>query len=165
MLNEVFFQDARVPAGNLVGERDEGWQVAMSALNLERSGIESIGRARGLLEDMVAYAKETMRHGGPLFNLAGVRSRLAEMSVRIEACRLAAYRVAWLRDQGQSPVYESSMSKLLSSEMWQQFRRHGHPSAGPVRLPGTRFRTRASRWEGCRGVRERRLRDHIRGHI
>ena len=121
MLNEVFFRDVRVPAGNLVGERDEGWQVAMSALNLERSGVESIGRARGLLEDMVAYARETKRHGESLFNLAGVRSRLAETSVRIEACRLAAYRVAWLRDQGQSPVYESSMSKLLSSEMWQQF--------------------------------------------
>ena len=108
MLNEVFFRDVRVPAENLVGERDEGWQVAMSALNLERSGVESIGRARGLLEDMVAYAREAKLHGGPLFNLCRGRSRLAEMSVRIEACRLAAYRVAWLRDQGQSPVYESS---------------------------------------------------------
>ena len=121
MLNEVFFDNLRVPAENLVGELDGGWQVAISTLNLERSGIENVGHARRLLEDMVAYAKETVHDGKSLFSVAQVRSKLAEMAVKIEVCRLAAYRVAWLRDQGLNPAYESSMSKLLSSEMWQQF--------------------------------------------
>ena len=121
MLNEVFFDNVRVPAENLVGERDGGWQVAMSTLNLERSGIENVGRANSLLEDIVAYARETMHDGELLFNIDRVSSKLAEMAVKIEACRLAAYRVAWLRDKGLNPIHESSMSKLLSSEMWQQF--------------------------------------------
>lgn len=121
MLNEVFFDDVRVPAENLVGERDEGWQVAMSTLNLERSGIENVGHARGFLKDIVTYARETVHNGESLFNIDRVGSRLAEMAVKIEACRLASYRVAWLRDKGLNPAYESSMSKLLSSEMWQQF--------------------------------------------
>ncbi|MDP6494017.1 MAG: acyl-CoA dehydrogenase family protein [Dehalococcoidia bacterium] len=119
MLNEIFFDNVRVPIENLIGERDGGWQVAMSTLNLERAGIENVGRARGFLEDTVKYARETLRYGKPLFNVTHIRSKLAEMAVKIEACRLAAYRVAWLRDQGLDPVYESSMSKLLSSEMWQ----------------------------------------------
>ena len=120
MLNEVFFDNLRVPAENLVGELDGGWQVAISTLNLERSGIENVGHAKSLLDDMVAYARETMHDGESLFSAAQVRGKLAEMAVKIESCRLASYRVAWLREQGQNPVYESSMSKLLSSEMWQQ---------------------------------------------
>ena len=121
MLNEVFFDNLRVLAENLVGELDEGWQVAISTLNLERSGIENVGHARRLLEDMVAYARETVHDGKSLFSVAQVRSKLAEMAVKIESCRLAAYRVAWLREQGLNSVYESSLSKLLTSEMWQQF--------------------------------------------
>ena len=121
MLNEVFFDNLRVLAENLVGELDEGWQVAISTLNLERSGIENVGHARRLLEDMVAYARETVYDGESLFSVAQVRSKLAEMAVKIESCRLAAYRAAWLRKQGLNSVYESSLSKLLTSEMWQQF--------------------------------------------
>jgi alkylation response protein AidB-like acyl-CoA dehydrogenase len=121
MLNEVFFDDVRVPAENLVGERDEGWQVAMNTLNLERSGIENVGHAKSFSKDILAYARETAHNGESLFNVDLVRNRLAEMAVKIETCRLAAYRVAWLRDKGLNPAYESSMSKLLCSEMWQQF--------------------------------------------
>jgi alkylation response protein AidB-like acyl-CoA dehydrogenase len=121
MLNEVFFDNLRVPAENMVGERDGGWQVAMSTLNRERAGIENVGHARSLLEDMVTYAKETAHNGQDLFHVPQVRSKLAAAAVDIEACRLAAYRVAWLRDQGLNPIYESSMSKLQGSEMWQRF--------------------------------------------
>jgi len=121
MLNEVFFDNVRVPVANLVGERNGGWEVAMSTLTIERSGIENVGHARSLLKDITAYARETVRDGESLFYVALIRNKLAEMAVKIEACRLAAYRVAWLRDKGLNPAYESSMSKLLSSEMWQQF--------------------------------------------
>ena len=121
MLNEVFFDNLRVPAENMVGEKDGGWQVAMSTLNRERAGIENVGHARSLLEDMVTYARETVHNGQPLFHFPEVRSKLAAAAMDIEACRLAAYRVAWLRDQGQNPIYEASMSKLQGSEMWQRF--------------------------------------------
>jgi len=121
MLNEVFFDNVRVPVTNLVGERDRGWNVAMNTLILGRAGIENVGLARSLLKDITTYAKDTASNGKSLFHVDMIRNKLAEMAVKIEACRLAAYRVAWLRDKGLNPIYESSMSKLLSSEMWQQF--------------------------------------------
>ncbi|MBF8267854.1 MAG: hypothetical protein HW388_1362 [Dehalococcoidia bacterium] len=121
MLNEVFFDDVRVPVENLLGGEDNGWQVAMSNLNRERGGIENVGYARSLLHDLVVYTRETVRDGKPLFQIPQVRARLAEAAVGIEACRLAAYRVAWLQGQGRVPVYEGSMSKLLGSEMLQRF--------------------------------------------
>ena len=121
MLNEVFFDDVRVPAENLLGGEGGGWQVAMSTLNRERVGIENVGCAQGLFHDLVAYAKETVRDGKSLFQVPQVRSKLAAAAVDIEACRLAAYRVAYLQEQGNDAVYEGSMSKLLSSEMLQRF--------------------------------------------
>ena len=121
MLNEVFFDGLRVPAENMVGERDGGWLVAMSTLNRERGGIENVGRARGLLQDLVIYARSTMHDGKALFNVPHVRSKLAEAAMRIEACRLASYKVAWSMEHGFNPIYEASMSKLLASETWQWF--------------------------------------------
>ena len=121
MLNEVFFDDLEVPAGNLVGEKDTGWYVAVSVLNRQRVGIELVGRARGLLDDLAAYAKEPGSDGKALIDNPHVRSKLGEMSMGIEACRVAAYRVAWMQHEGQDSDHEASMSRLLSAEMWRRF--------------------------------------------
>ena len=134
MLNEMVFEDVRVPAENMVGARDEGWQVAMSALDLERSGIENVGRARAVLEDVIEYAKSARHNGRPLLDDPVVRDRLAEASVRVEACRLAAYRVAWLRDRGLTLTHESSLSKLMSSETWQHVAATALRTLGPEAL-------------------------------
>ena len=134
MLNEMVFEDVRVPAENLLGAPDEGWQVAMSALDLERSGIENVGRARAVLDDVIEYARSAGRNGRPLLDDPVVRDRLAEASVRVEACRLAAYRVAWLRDRGQTITHESSLSKLMSSETWQHVAATALRTLGPEAL-------------------------------
>ena len=120
MLNEVVFDDVRVPVENLLGGHNEGWQVAMSALDLERSGIENVGRSAALLKDVIEYAQASERRGGrPLLSDSAVRQRLAEASVRVEASRLAAYNVAWRMDSGLPITHHSSMSKLMTSETWQ----------------------------------------------
>lgn len=121
MLNEVFFDDVRVPAENLLGGEGAGWQVAMSNLNLERGGIENVGIARSLLDDLVTYAKETVRDGERIFDLPQIRSKLGKAVMDIEACRVAAYKVVWLHQQGITPTYEGSLSKLLGTEMLQRF--------------------------------------------
>lgn len=120
MLNEVVFDDVRVPVENLLGGHNEGWQVAMSALDLERSGIENVGRAAALLEDVIEYAQASERSGGrPLLSDPSVRQQLAEASVRVEVSRLVAYNVAWRMDRGLPITHHSSMSKLMTSETWQ----------------------------------------------
>ena len=121
MLNEVFFDDLRVPANNIVGELNGGWTVAMSTLNRQRGNIELVGRARSLLEDLVTYTKTTVHNVTTLFDVPQVRDKLGEAATRIEACRMASYRVAWSQQQGLASVFESSMAKLLASETWQWF--------------------------------------------
>ncbi|MQF49005.1 hypothetical protein FIM08_03810 [SAR202 cluster bacterium AC-647-N09_OGT_505m] len=121
MLNEVFFDDLRVPAENIVGEPDGGWIVAMSTLNRQRGNIELVGRARSLLEDLVTYTKNTTHNVGTLFDVPQVRDKLGEAATRIEACRMASYRLAWSQQQGLASVSESSIAKLLASETWQWF--------------------------------------------
>ena len=121
MLNEVFFNDLEAPEECMVGERGMGWYVAVSVLNRQRVGIEMVGRARALLDDLAAYTRETASGDKALFDLPHVRSKLGEMAMSIEACRVAAYRVAWLQKEGLDSSHEASMSRLLSSEMWRQF--------------------------------------------
>ncbi|MDE2941160.1 MAG: acyl-CoA dehydrogenase family protein [Chloroflexota bacterium] len=135
MLNEVVFDDVRVPTENLLGGHDEGWQVAMSALDLERSGIENVGRAQGLLEDVIEYAQASGRSGGrSLLDDPAVRQRLADASVKVETSRLAAYKVAWLSDQGLPITHQSSMSKLMTSETWQHVAAVALRTLGPDAL-------------------------------
>jgi alkylation response protein AidB-like acyl-CoA dehydrogenase len=121
MLNEVFFDEARVPVGNVVGQVDGGWQVVTSILNRQRTGIHNIGRAKALLNDLVRYTKEGPYYGNTLNDRGRVKQKLGQMAADIETCRLAVYRVAWMEEQGLETIYQSSMSKLLSSEMWQRF--------------------------------------------
>ena len=121
MLNEVFFDDLEAPAEWMVGEPGMGWQIAMSVLNRQRVGIELVGRARALLDDLAAYTREPAGDGKALFDLPHVRSKLGEMATTIEACRVAAYRVAWLQKEGRDYGHAASMSRLLSSEMWRRF--------------------------------------------
>ena len=121
MLNEVFFDDLLAPAECMVGEPGMGWQIAMSVLNRQRVSIELVGRARALLYDLAAYARETSAGGKALFDHPHVRGKLGEMSMSIEACRVAAYRVAWMQSEDADFSHASSMSRLLSAEMWRQF--------------------------------------------
>ena len=134
MLNEVVFDNVRVPAENLVGGHDEGWQVAMSALDLERSGIENVGRARALLEDVIEYARAARRGGLTLLDDPVVRQQLGEAFVRVEASRLGAYKVAWLRDHGLPVTPQSSMSKMMTSETWQHVTAVALRTLGPDAL-------------------------------
>ena len=121
MLNEVFFDDLEAPAEWMVGEPGMGWQIAMSVLNRQRVGIELVGRARALLDDLAAYAREPADGGKALFDHPHVHSKLGEMATSIETSRVAAYRVAWLQKEGQDYGHAASMSRLLSSEMWRRF--------------------------------------------
>jgi alkylation response protein AidB-like acyl-CoA dehydrogenase len=112
-VNEVFFDEVRVPKGNLVGEEDRGWYVAMTTLGFERSGIENIAEARRTLDDLVEYVKVAMDN-------RAARHRLVELRVEVEVGRMIAYRVAWMQDQGYSPDWEASLSRLYGSELRQR---------------------------------------------
>jgi len=112
---EVFFDNVRVPRENMVGELNQGWQIAMSLLDLERAlYMEQVGVARRVLEMLVKYTNERGLAKTPL-----VRQSLADMAIEIEVCRLFGRRTAWLLDKGVPIPGEGSMCKIVTTE-WAQ---------------------------------------------
>jgi alkylation response protein AidB-like acyl-CoA dehydrogenase len=109
--NQVFFEDVRVPAKDLMGGVDNGWYVATTTLDFERSNIAAISGARRTVHDLVRWAK-AKHPGGRPWDKASVRHKLADLVVEVEVGRLVAYRTAWLQAKGDVPNYEASMGKV-----------------------------------------------------
>ena len=123
--NEVYFDNVRVPKGNLVGEENRGWYTLAVALDFERSGVGYSASARRTLETLVKYAKETNRNGNPLSEDPIVRHKLAERKIEIEVSRWLSYQVAWMQSQDMVPNAEASMSKLFGTELTQKVAQTG----------------------------------------
>ena len=115
--NEVFFDDVRIPKENLVGQKNKGWYQLVIALDFERSSIGYAASNQRVIEELIEYAKETMRNGEPLANDSLIRSELAQLAVENEVARMMAYRIAWMFSKGLHPSYESSMSMVFISEV------------------------------------------------
>jgi 3-oxocholest-4-en-26-oyl-CoA dehydrogenase alpha subunit len=111
-VNDVYFEDVRVPAENLVGDEHGGWRLAMTTLNVERSGVYGVAHDQTMLADLIRYARETERRGRPLSADPLVRHRLAWAATELEAQRMLSWRVAWLQSQGQVPSTEASLQSL-----------------------------------------------------
>jgi 3-oxocholest-4-en-26-oyl-CoA dehydrogenase alpha subunit len=113
--NEVFFEDVRIPAGNLVGEENQGWYYVTMALDLER--LIPHARTQRQLDDLVNFAKQTVVDGQPLSKHPQVRLTLARLAVEVEVLRLSSMRSAWMIERRQSPNVEASMLKIFISEL------------------------------------------------
>lgn len=123
--NEVYFDDVRVPSGNLVGQEDRGWYTLAVALDFERSGVGYSAGARRTLDALVKYVKQTERNGEPLSKNQNVRRKLAQRYTETEVSRWLAYKVAWMQSQGKVPNAEASMSKMYGTELTQRVARTG----------------------------------------
>lgn len=113
------FRDCRVPASALLGQPGKGFGLAMSVFDIFRTsvGAAAIGMARRALDETVARVTERHLFGGPMAELPGVQSQIAEMSVDIELGALAVYHAAWAKDTtGGRCTREASMAKLVGTE-------------------------------------------------
>ena len=115
--NEMFFEDVRIPASNLLGDENRGWYMAATTLDFERSSIGGAVGGRRMLEDLVTYAQETRRNGKTLAEETTVRNRIADAALDVELGRLLSYRVASMQQRGMVPNYESSIAKLFNTDM------------------------------------------------
>jgi alkylation response protein AidB-like acyl-CoA dehydrogenase len=115
--NQVWFDDVRVPADNLIGERGHGWRYVTQALAFERVAIGITGGLRRLLDDLTAYCRETVVDGDVLIERPEVERALVELEVEVELARLLNYRAAWMIDAGQVPNAEASMTKVFTTEL------------------------------------------------
>jgi alkylation response protein AidB-like acyl-CoA dehydrogenase len=112
------FDDCFIPEDTLLGELDQGFRVAMMALDGGRIGIASqaIGIASAALEEAEAYAHDRKQFGKPIASYPAVWAMLAESRAELDAARLLALRAAWLKESGRPFTREASMAKLWASE-------------------------------------------------
>ena len=114
--NEVFFEDVRVPKKNIVGERNNGWQVAMTTLMFERGGGGGEG-VMGEVYELAKLAKRLPRNGGSAWDDSSVRQKVAEFAAEAQALRYTGYRQLTRQLKGMPPGPEGSMMKLCSTEL------------------------------------------------
>lgn len=112
------FDGCRVPARNLLGQRDHGYAIALSALGAGRVGIAalSIGLGEAALSAGLQYAKERRAFGHALSDFQNTQFVLADTRTELDAAWLLMLRAARLLDRGERAVAESSMAKLFASE-------------------------------------------------
>ncbi|WP_421843400.1 acyl-CoA dehydrogenase family protein [Mycobacterium sp.] len=118
--NEVFFQDVRVPVGNLIGEVNRGWTYITGALDLERGALTNAGDLRRAVDDLIALARCPLRDGTVAIDDPVVRRRLALLTADIDAATLMGYEAASLLDSGVIPTVEVSVEKIFTSELRQR---------------------------------------------
>jgi len=117
--SELFFEDCRVPAENLLGKENEGFKQFLTTLDAGRIAIAAmaVGLAQGAFERAVAYARERVQFGQPIAEFQAIQWMIAEIATEIEAARLMVHRAAWLKGQGERFTKEAAMAKLFATEM------------------------------------------------
>jgi butyryl-CoA dehydrogenase len=117
--HELAFTDARVPEGNLLGRRGEGFHQFLTILDGGRISVAalSVGLAQAALDSSVKYAKERVQFGKPISAFEAIQFKIADMQTEIEMARLMTYKAAWLKDQGRDFRMAAGMAKLFAGEV------------------------------------------------
>ena len=115
---QLFFEDCRVPAANLIGEVGQGYAIALSCIAASRVSIaaQSIGIAERAFELGLAYAQERQAFGQPVAGFQNSRFVLADSRTELDQAWLLMLRAARLLDQGVAVRGEAAMAKLVASE-------------------------------------------------
>ena len=130
---EIFFEDARVPLENVVGEINRGWYVSMTTLNNERSTayLDSPIRFRRQLERLADLARNTRRRGRPLSEDPIIRQKLARCRIEVDSFKYLIYKTISARVRGEKVGPEASVLKLYFSEMMQRLSELAMEIEGP----------------------------------
>jgi short-chain 2-methylacyl-CoA dehydrogenase len=113
------FDECRVPAENIVGERGAGLKQFLHVLDIGRIGVAAmgVGLAQGAFDQALAYAKERRAFGRPISSFQTIQAKLADISAEIDATRLLVHKAAWLKDTGQSFTLTAAQAKLKSGRL------------------------------------------------
>ena len=139
---ELIFDNAMVPAAQLLGNEGDGFKIAMSNLDGGRIGIaaQGLGIARAAFDAAVDYVKQREQFGRPIADFQAIQFMLSDMATRIEAARLMIYNAASLRQQKLPCSKEASMAKYyatdtamyVTTEAVQLFGGYGYSKEFPV---------------------------------
>ena len=136
-LNEVFFDDVKVPVENRIHEENRGWDVAKYLLGNERTGIARLGRSRERLNTSKEHARQVRSNGRPLIEDAAFRQRIAQLEVDMTALQITQYRVvsAYAKQRDGRPDPLSSVLKVRGTELLQATSELAMDVAGPLAMP------------------------------
>jgi len=117
--SELYFDNVRIPAENLVGSEGIGFKIALTTLDGGRIGIASqaLGIAQASLDASITYSKERMQFGKPISANQGIQFKLADMAMGIETARLLIHKAAWAKQNELEYGYLASMAKVYASEV------------------------------------------------
>jgi alkylation response protein AidB-like acyl-CoA dehydrogenase len=117
---ELVFDKVRVAPDRLVGGENNGWDVVMSGLQVERvtSAAGNVGAAQAVVDLAAQYARDRKQFGRPIGANQAIAHMLADMQTEVEAARTLMWRAAWMVSQGETALREISMAKLFASETY-----------------------------------------------
>lgn len=118
-VNDVFFDNVRVPVENLVGHEGDGWRCAKFIVSNERVLVTELGKARRLFEELERLAHKRMQTARSAASRAGIARRLAALGVKLESLRALAYQAVAEAEAARPPGIEASILKIRGSELQQ----------------------------------------------
>ncbi len=132
-INEVFFDNVKVPVANLVGQENRGWTYAKYLLGHERTGIAAVGRSKRELAFLKQLAMQQLKKGEPLLRDPAFAARVAGLEIELMALEMTVLRV--ISEEGKGPGPQASMLKIRGSEIQQQLTELMVEALGPQALP------------------------------
>jgi alkylation response protein AidB-like acyl-CoA dehydrogenase len=116
-VNEVFFQDVVIPEASLVGAENRGWQIMMSSMDRER--LEPVSGMARLVDEASDWARQPDPDGYAPACSEHVLAALGRLYAEVDVARLFAAQLAWMIDEGKRCVVETSMAKIINTELRQ----------------------------------------------
>jgi alkylation response protein AidB-like acyl-CoA dehydrogenase len=134
-VNEVWLENVKVPAQNLVGEENRGWTYAKFLLSHERTGIAGVGASKRELKLLKHIASQERQGGRPLLEDARFRDRIARVEIDLMALEITNLRVLAAEEEGKPPGPEASLLKIKGTEIQQALTELMMDAVGPYALP------------------------------
>ena len=135
-VNEIFFDNVKVPVQNLVFEENKGWTVAKYLLGHERMGSGSVGASRRELAALRALAQRDLKNGKPLIEDLRFKDKISRVEIELDALEITSMRfLDQMRRTGQAPGADVSMLKIRGTEVQQMITELAMQAAGPNAQP------------------------------
>ena len=134
-VNEVFFDNVKVPVENLIGEENKGWTYAKYLLGHERTNIAAVGRAKRELQFLKRIATEHLKNGKPMLEDPVFASKVAVLEIEIMALEVTVLKVISEDSKRRGPGPEASMLKVKGTEVQQMLTELMVEAVGPYSLP------------------------------
>jgi alkylation response protein AidB-like acyl-CoA dehydrogenase len=137
-VNEVWFENVKVPVENLVGEENKGWTYAKFLLAHERTSLNAVGVSKRELARLKEIARKELKNGRPLLDDPLFAARIAQVEIELLALEITTLRALSAENEQRSPGPEASILKIKGTEIQQALSELLMYAVGPYALPFTR---------------------------